>query len=77
VTERDYHIEGRVVRRYCITYLRCTRAEEARHRGRNREDCPALYDAGEWEVRGRDMLKGVLRTMRETRRMFGEKRREQ
>jgi hypothetical protein len=43
---------------------------------RNREDYPALYDIGERQVRGRDMLKGVLRTMRETRRMFAEKRME-
>jgi hypothetical protein len=43
---------------------------------RNREDCPALYDAGEWQVRGRYMLKGILKVMRETRRMSGEKRRE-
>ncbi len=77
MTERDYHIEGRVVRRYCISYLRYTRADAARHLARNREACPALYDAGEWQVRGRDMLKGVLRTMREARRAFGEKRREQ
>jgi hypothetical protein len=43
---------------------------------RNREDCPALYDIGERQVRGRDMLKGVLKTMRAARRMFVEKRRE-
>jgi len=77
VTERDYHIEGRVARRFCINYLRCTRADAAKHLARNREDCPALYDTGEWQVRGRDMLKSVLSTMRQTRRMFGEMRREQ
>jgi hypothetical protein len=61
---------------YCINYLRSTRADAARHKARNREDCPALYDFGEWQVRGRDMLKGVLETMRATRRLFVEKRRE-
>jgi hypothetical protein len=61
---------------YCINYLRSTRADAALHMARNREDCPALYDIGERQVRGRDMLKGVLKTMRATRRMFVEKRRE-
>ncbi len=61
MTERDYHIEGRMVRQFCINYLRGTRRDAALH--------------GEWIQGRRAMLKNVLMLMRSTRRVFNAERR--